>query len=278
MAEQDLRALSTHFKFGENWASYARTIDQTMLDEAKEGLVRLFGQDGLRGKTFLDIGCGSGIHSTAAACLGATTVRAVDLDPVSVETTRQTLARFAPDTDATAEQVSVFTLDPEVHGRFDVVYSWGVLHHTGAMNDAIRRAAATVAPDGLLALAMYRKTALCAAWKVEKRWYAKASPKAQAAARSVFITLFRLGLMLSGRSYASYVATYKSARGMDHLHDVHDWMGGYPYESASASDMDAMILPLGFTLERSFTRPFSLGLFGSGCDEYVYRRGTPPAI
>lgn len=272
MADQDLRVLSSHFKFGENWASYARSIDEDMLAEADAGLKRLFGADGLRGKSFLDIGCGSGIHSTAAVRLGARQVRGVDLDPMSVETTRATLARFVPDADASAEQVSVFDLDPEVQGRFEVVYSWGVLHHTGAMAEAIRRAAAMVAPGGTLALAMYRKTALCPAWRVEKRWYSKASPKAQAVARSVFVTLFRLGMLATGRSFKDYVASYKGVRGMDYLHDVHDWMGGYPYESASPADMARLVEPLGFTLEHSVTRGFSLGLFGSGCDEYVYRR------
>jgi hypothetical protein len=58
---------------------------------------------------------------------------------------------------------------------------------------------------------------------------------------------------------------------MDFYHDVHDWLGGYPYESALAPEVDDKLTGLGFKAERVFARPISIGIFCSGCDEYVYR-------
>ena len=66
----DLTDRKSHFEFGQNWKDYATTIDQNRIESAIEGLRKLF-SDGLAGKTLLDIGCGSGLHSLAALSLGA---------------------------------------------------------------------------------------------------------------------------------------------------------------------------------------------------------------
>src|SRR5262245_43707281 len=131
-----LKDVSEHFAFGENWASYASLIDEDRVASAEQGLVRLLGAGGLAGKSFLDIGCGSGIHSLAALRLGAKSILATDLDPMSVATTQRTLSSHAAGAAWACREVSVFSLDPAREGTFDIVYSWGVLHHTGAMYDA----------------------------------------------------------------------------------------------------------------------------------------------
>ena len=77
---------------------------------------------------------------------------------------------------------SIFDPQIESMGSFDFVYSWGVLHHTGDMYRALRGAAGRVAPGGRFLFALYRRTPLCWLWKLEKRWYAGASPAAQARA------------------------------------------------------------------------------------------------
>src|SRR5436305_8094785 len=120
----------SHFEFGENWKNYSKTIDQTRIDSAIEGVKKLF-PDGLAGKTFLDIGCGSGLHSLAALSLGAASVTAIDIDENSVATTRELLTKYMPEAKWTAKVASVFDTSPAAFGTFDVVYSWGVLHHTG---------------------------------------------------------------------------------------------------------------------------------------------------
>jgi len=215
-----------HFAFGKNWALYAAKVTEAELAEAERGLVRLLGPAGLATQRFLDIGCGSGLHAVAALRLGAREVIAVDLDPESVRTSEEVLRRFAPEGAAWhVLAADVFDLTPGAFGTFDIVYSWGVLHHTGNLERALASAAALVGPNGRLVLALYRRTWLDAFWRVEKRWYAHASDKSQARARSVYLALFRLRMAMLGKNFAEYVRTYRSNRGMDYYHDVHDWMG-----------------------------------------------------
>lgn len=268
----DLLSQESHFEFGKNWASYAKLITPTEIDSAVSELQRLLGGR-LDGKRFLDIGCGSGLHSLAALRLGASEVVAVDIDPNSVETTVKVLSAHAAGRSWRTIRLSVFDINPKLLGEFDFVYSWGVLHHTGDMRRALELAAKMVRPGGDFAFALYRKTPFCWFWKGEKRWYAHASSGAQAAVRSVYIALIRLRCLLTLRSYKKHIANYRGARGMDFFHDVHDWMGGWPYESSSPRKVDQLMRSFGLKLLRSFPLPWLIvGIFGSGCDEYVYSR------
>lgn len=269
---EHLSAARTHFRFGDNWASYASLIDEPSIDAAQDGLVKLFEPGEIRGKTFLDIGCGSGVHAAAATRLGVARVLAIDSDAQSIATTKAVLAKFAGGAQWSAAERSVFELDPKIDGVFDVVYSWGVLHHTGDMRSAIQKACAMARPGGLIALALYRTTTLDQFWTWEKQWYNAASAAAQKRARNAYFALLRLGLAAKGRSLRAYSESYRSRRGMDLVHDVHDWLGGYPYESILATQVDNIMQAAGFRKLRIFARRKAVGLFGSGCDEYVYRR------
>lgn len=263
---------SEHFDFGKNWASYADLITEPQVAAAVAELERLVGGR-LDGKRFLDIGCGSGLHSLAALRLGATEVIGVDLDSDSVATSRRVLEKMAPGQHWRMTEKSVFLLSPDEFGTFDVVYSWGVLHHTGDMYGALRAAATMVAPGGIFVFALYRATRLCWAWKIEKRWYAKASQRAQRLAQSSFIGLFKLGCLVTGRSFSRYTSDYTKQRGMDFHHDVHDWMGGWPYESISPAQTESFMTELRLQKVRAFAEQTRrIGFFGSGCDEYVYAR------
>ncbi len=275
----DLTGLDSHFEFGRNWRSYAARLTGPEIDDATEGLRRLLGIESLAGRRFLDIGCGSGIHTLAALRLGATNVVALDIDPDSVATTEQLLARHAAGNRADVRQASIFEIDTRSFSEFDFVYSWGVLHHTGQMHEALRRAAALVRPGGTFAFALYRRTWCCPLWKVEKRWYRDAGERGRQFARNAYVTVVRLGMLFTGRSYTDYLAQYPMKnRGMDFLHDVHDWLGGFPYESISVDEVDAAMNSLGFARIRRNPRTDLLsrsGVLGSGCDEYVYRRNGP---
>jgi len=275
---KDLIDANVHFAFGKNWASYAELIGAQEITAAESGLQRLLPAETLEGKRFMDIGCGSGLHSLAALRLKVREVVAVDIDSDSVATTRAVLDRHARGAHYAVRQASVFDLDPVREGRFDVVYSWGVLHHTGDLDRALQRAAALVAPGGLFAFALYRKTWMCGLWKLEKRWYAHSGPGIQKMLRGLYLTLFRAGQLIRGSSFKQYVQSYKE-RGMDFHHDVHDWLGGYPYESISADEVAGAMSRVGLIHVKSFVRGQerhifgrNLGLFGSGCDEYVYAR------
>jgi SAM-dependent methyltransferase len=269
----DLLELKSHFAFGKNWESYAQLVTDSQVDQAIVNLRRLVGGD-LKGKRFVDIGCGSGLHSLAALRLGAAEIVALDIDPASVATARHLLEKHAAGARWSTREMSVFDLGPDWIGRYDVVYSWGVLHHTGDLHRALRSATALVAPGGQFIFALYRRTHLCWFWKLEKRWYSAASPVAQARARSIYVGLFRMLYPLKrSSSFRNFVANYVQRRGMDYYHDVHDWLGGWPYESISAAETEQLMQRLGMRKIDAFGRERkTLGLVGTGCNEYVYRR------
>jgi cyclopropane fatty-acyl-phospholipid synthase-like methyltransferase len=261
----------SHFEFGENWKAYSKKIDQRRIDFAIEGLIKLF-PEGLVGKTFLDIGCGSGLHSLAALKLGAASVLAIDLDENSVETTKQLLTQFSPHANWKASVVSIFDTSPQALGTFDIVYSWGVLHHTGDMWRAIEQATALVKPGGCLAIAIYAATAFDSLWKIEKRVYAHAPRPLQWLIRQIYMGALLARKALLGQNPIAYVRDYSRSRGMHFSHDAHDWLGGYPYETARAGELSARICARGFAELRSFVMPDAVGLFGTGCSEFIFVR------
>jgi SAM-dependent methyltransferase len=265
-----------HFEFGENWNNYSRTIDRKRMDAAVVGMKRLF-PDGLAGKTFLDIGSGSGLHSLAALSLGASSVTAIDIDENSVATTRHTLTQHAAGQNWTAKIVSVFDASPQTLGSFDVVYSWGVLHHTGDMWRAIERAAALVGPGGQFAIAIYSATTFDGFWKFEKRIYAKSPAPVQWGIRGVYMAALLARHAVMQRNPVAVVKNYAEQRGMNFSHDAHDWLGGYPYETATAAELRDRIGAMGFGEQRAFPLAVTLGLFGAGCHEFVFQKNPPAA-
>lgn len=263
----------TRFSFGRNWRAFLEQLDKERIIEAERSIQELTGLARMDEMSFIDVGSGSGLFSLAARRLGAKVV-SFDYDEDSVASTQMLRDRYCPgDASWKIERGSILDLAfVKQLGLFDIVYSWGVLHHTGAMNKAIHNGTSLVRPGGIFVFALYRKTRLCWLWKWEKRWYASASPTTQNMARASFIGLFRLACQLQGRDFLDYVAKYKSKRGMSFVHDVHDWMGGYPYESIKPDEVSSIMSRLGFEHVRSITQPYSSGLFGSGCDEFVFRR------
>lgn len=274
-------ALGRRYTFGENWARFLELLDETRIAAAVASLRELLGVQDLAGRRFLDIGSGSGLFSLAARRLGAR-VYSFDYDPSSVGCTAELRRRFAPDDGQwTVARGSV--LDPAFMAGVpsaDIVYSWGVLHHTGQMHEAIRQAALKVEPGGLFALALYRKTWFCGLWKIEKRLFSRGGPRVQAGLRGAWIAKSRLAHRLRGQSFEDMVRHYAqtSRRGMDYHRDVDDWLGGYPYESITPPACRRYLQGLGFSLvrENALTQGLSFA-DSSGCDEWVFRRATDRA-
>ena len=252
------------FKFGENWASFSKQMDETHIEQAVQSLTSLFGEGALKDKSFLDMGCGSGLFSSAAARLGARSVLGLDIDPVSVETSQANAAHWLKDSSAlTFRQFSALdTAQMDALGKFDVVYSWGVLHHTGNMALALQNTARRVKPNGLLMIAIYNRHWSSPLWWAIKWLYNRAGKAGQK---------IIIGLMTPVIFTAKWLVTrqnpFQMRRGMDFMHNVTDWVGGYPYEYAGAEEMTSTLEKLGFEL-LSLRR----AKVPTGCNEYVCRR------
>jgi 2-polyprenyl-6-hydroxyphenyl methylase/3-demethylubiquinone-9 3-methyltransferase len=262
----DLTALESHFRFGENWRKYLLHVDDAAIRQAEAGMLRLVPARRLAGARFIDIGCGSGIHSLAAVRLGAAQVVAIDIDPDSVAATKELLAREGVVADVREESVFHAT------GQFDVVYSWGVLHHTGDMWRAVRSAAELVRPGGLFAIGLYQQTPSCKFWRKIKRFYSSAARPVQALLRWPYTTLYIARIALSGTNPIRHIRDYKSLRGMNFFTDVHDWLGGYPYESASPEEIISFFGGLGFDLQFDGRLPESVGIFGTGVAQFSFAK------
>jgi 2-polyprenyl-3-methyl-5-hydroxy-6-metoxy-1,4-benzoquinol methylase len=228
------------FAFGENWARFLTSLSDAQIEAATRSVGVLVGSD-LRGKTFIDIGSGSGLFSLAARKLGAR-VHSFDYDKQSVACTQELRRRFFPSGDGwTVEQGSV--LDESylaTLGQYDVVYSWGVLHHTGNMWVAIANAARLVRAGGIFVIGIYnyregrRGTAT---WAKLKRWYCKA-PRWQAATWEYAYMAWKLASSVAvGRNVVRMLREPRVFRGMSWRRDVTDWLGGYPYEAARPGDI-----------------------------------------
>ena len=254
------------FKFGQNWASFSRQLDEARIAEAITSLTSLFGENALKGKSFLDIGCGSGLFSIAAARLGAQSIVGIDVDPVSVDTSRINLSHWVGGKQ-TASFLQASVLDTEqmkLLGTFDIVYSWGVLHHTGNMVQAVYNAAQCVRPTGLLMIAIYNRHWSSPVWKLVKWLYNKAGNYGQ----RVLIWIF-MPIIFAAKWLVTFKNPFKMKRGMDFMHNVIDWVGGYPYEYASVDEITARLQQLGF--EILDVRPASVP---TGCNEFVCKNGV----
>lgn len=263
------------FDFGSNWNAFLSVLDEERINAAEAALKVLICAESLSGKRFLDIGCGSGLSSLAARRLGAR-VHSFDYDPQSVACT-STLRRlhYPDDADWTVEQGSA--LDQEYLaglGQADVVYSWGVLHHTGAMWQAVENVLPLVAPGGTLALALYNfQGPATRVWTAVKRLYVSSPRGAQLLISALVCGYFewwnmvdRLLHLKNPLPFADWSA-YKAQRGMSRWHDYVDWAGGYPFETATPDQLFGFVHPRGFELVRMKT----LGS-GLGCNEFTFTR------
>ena len=255
------------FPFGRNWREFVEGLDERRIQRAERSVAELLGTVRLDGKRFLDAGCGSGLFSLAALRLGAAEVVSFDYDADSVACAHVLNETYGP-----FPQWKILRGDVldgawvRSLGEFDIVYSWGVLHHTGAMWRALDEIVRSVARSGLLVVSLYNDQGWRSRlWGAVKRTYTRSPP--------TFQSLLVFGYFSVVLAYRTVVGLSRgvplrewytgSERGMSLWHDTVDWMGGYPFETATPSAVIDFFCKRGLGACRvRLTR-------GTGCNEFV---------
>lgn len=254
------------FSFGKNWSRYVKLVNEATIDSARESLLNLIdnNHDLIKGKTFLDIGCGSGLFMLAADRLGTGSGTGIDVDPFSVETSKAMLKKFG--TSATFQVIHGSILDKELLnriGKAEFVYAWGSLHHTGRMWEAISNAVGLVEDSGTLVLAIYNRHKTSGFWKMVKKTYNNVPSLIK-----VFIVA---GYLMVNVPYKLIFFREglrdENQRGMHWYYDALDWLGGWPYEYASIDEIHNYLTRMGLTELKTIP---CQGM--TGCNQFVYRK------
>jgi len=264
------------FPFGENWLDFLRVLSDEHILEAERSLCTFLGDIDLKGKRFLDVGSGSGLHSLVARKMGAEVV-SFDYDLQSVACTKELKYRYFPDDQAwMIEQGSVLSREYiDKLGEFDISYAWGVLHHTGVLWQALYNTQRPVRAGGLLFVAIYNDQGIVSAiWKIVKQLYCSG-----VFGRMLMSVVFYPFFFLSGlvidiahlRNPAVRYREHKKYRGMSLLHDWRDWLGGYPFEPAEPDRIISFYKNLGFELAQ-----FQPAGHGFGNNQFLFRRVNRP--
>jgi 2-polyprenyl-3-methyl-5-hydroxy-6-metoxy-1,4-benzoquinol methylase len=272
LTHQDEISQGRRFEFGKNWTRFLSVVNERHIAAAEGSLRTMLKVEDLRGKTFLDVGCGSGLFSLAARRLGAR-VHSFDYDPRSVGCAQELRRRyFTDDAQWRIQEGSVLDADfVRSLGEFDIVYSWGVLHHTGAMWKALEHAAIPVGPGGKLFVAIYNdQGGNSRRWRSVKKFYCS-GPFGRSVVCAIAIPWFagrRFVIdCLKGNNPFAWYRHYKDRRGMSPVHDWRDWLGGYPFEVARPEEIFRFYRDRGFALMELTTK----GAL-AGCNELVFVR------
>ena len=261
------------FEFGTNWNKYVhRNLTEERIEIAKVCLLDFLGDKDLKGIEFLDIGCGSGVHSLAAHLAGASKILSFDYDEQSVAATEYCRAKTDAGDDWIVERGDVLDKNyVEKLGKWPLVYSWGVLHHTGNVWQALENAMSLVAPEGRFYVALYSEDRQKRPqyWLEIKERYAKASPFM----KEVMFWHEILGGRLKWKPWKikkliRQAKKSRESRGMSLFTDIRDWLGGWPMEFVKDQEVVHFAEKRGLALERIVQI--------EGNTEFLFRRVQSP--
>ena len=229
------------FSFGKNWQNFLKTVTPAKLEIAKKSIIDFTGTANFNEKSVIDIGSGSGIFSHCIHEMGCEKLVSVDVDPFSVKCTEFMHTQASEPNNWEVLHESILNKKfIENSDRYDLVYSWGVLHHTGAMWDAISNAAQLVKPNGIFYIALYNKvTGVFGSkfWLRLKLMHNRFPLIGKYVMEPIYMFTFFTTSILKGRNPIKIIRDYNEKRGMNWRRDITDWFGGYPYEYASIEEV-----------------------------------------
>lgn len=259
------------FEFGRNWREFVeKHYSQEVVDASKTRILEFMKRPNLQGLSVIDIGCGSGVHSMAMHQAGAASIHSFDYDPTSVEATRLVHQKAGAPASWTIQQGSV--LDESFMRSlptYDLVYSWGVLHHTGEVWKAIDLAAERVKPGGMFYIALYsadvQKDPTPEFWLDVKRRYVSSGWL-----RRRYMDYWYVWRFMMQREWSRLpevlkrMRDYRKDRGMNLMTDIRDWLGGWPMEFVWDADAVKFCADRGLTLKEMAT--------GKANTEFLFER------
>lgn len=262
-----------HYEFGANWAGFINQhYSEERLNQAKKAMLGFLGMSNLNGRRFLDIGSGSGLHSLAAFKAGAQEVASFDYDADSVNTTAA-LRKLADEPSNWSVRRGDVLSDDFMNslGTWDIVYSWGVLHHTGDLWKAITNAQARVADNGLFFIALYSSDVARPStqyWLDIKKRYNASGGFQRRLMEYWYVLRHELGLRpWRVATLVKQISDKKKSRGMDYMTDVRDWLGGWPMQYAGDQEVvDLLEGKFGFQLINLST--------GEACTEFLFCKAS----
>lgn len=257
------------FEFGKNWQKFLNNyFSNETLEVSKSRLAEFLKADSLAGKTFIDFGSGSGLHSLAALELGAERVVSVDYDKVAVECAQQLKSNSPYKEKWQIDEGSLLDLDfLKQFGLFDIVYCWGVAHHTGNMWQALDNISKNVKAGGFLFVAVYNhvegRLGSKMWWQI-KHIYNKSPFFIKKIMEYLYISWNFILLLLHLKNPFAVINSYKAKRGMSWGIDLVDWLGGYPYEYASVKQIFDFYNERGFEIQNIKTTNYI------GCNQFLF--------
>ncbi len=258
------------FSFGKNWQDFLRTVNIKKVKIAMDSLTEFLGD--LDGKNIIDIGSGSGLFSFSMYLLGAKEITSMDIDPFSIKCANFLRSNIKNQTKWKIIHESILNKKfISQLGKYDIVYSWGVLHHTGKMWEAIRNSATLVRKNGLFYIAIYNKTRFSDFWLKIKIFYNLLPFMGKVMVDyGYFIIYYLLYPLFLIENPFRLLKSYQDNRGMNPIIDIRDWLGGYPFEYATFDEIVNYVKKLKGNYELIKYKRYQ----GSTNNLYLFRRNN----